>query len=43
MPFDRSKDLSVHVSTFTSYDFNALTSDVLKLYVCVSKPRHKNE
>jgi len=26
-----SKDMSVHVSTFTSYDFNALTPVVWKL------------
>jgi hypothetical protein len=32
MRLDRSKDMSVHVSTCTSYDFNALTSVVWKLW-----------
>jgi hypothetical protein len=31
MRLDRSKDMSVHVSTCTSYDFNALTPVVCKL------------
>jgi len=29
---DRSKDVSVHVSACTSYDFNALTPVVWKLW-----------
>jgi len=32
MQLDRSKDMSVHVSTCTSYDFNALTPVVWKLW-----------
>jgi len=32
MRFDRSKDVSAHVSTCTSYDFNELTPDVWKLW-----------
>jgi hypothetical protein len=32
MRLDHSKDMSVHVSTCTSYDFNALTSVVWKLW-----------
>jgi hypothetical protein len=31
MRLDRSKDMSMHVSTCTSYDFNALTPVVWKL------------
>jgi hypothetical protein len=30
MRFDRSEDMPVHVSTSTSYDFNALTPVVWK-------------
>jgi len=32
MRLDYSKDMSVHVLTCTSYDFNALTPDVWKLW-----------
>jgi hypothetical protein len=32
MRLDRSKDMSVHVSTCTSYDFNTLTPVVWKLW-----------
>jgi hypothetical protein len=32
MRLDRSKDISVHVSTCTSYDFNALTPVVWQLW-----------
>jgi hypothetical protein len=32
MPLDRIKDMSVHVSTCISYDFNALTPVVWKLW-----------
>jgi len=32
MRHERSKDMSVHVSTCTSYDFNALTPVVRKLW-----------
>jgi len=32
VPFDCSKDMSVHVSTCTNYDFNALTLVVYKLW-----------
>jgi hypothetical protein len=32
MPLDRSEDTSVHVSTCTSYYFNALTPFVWKLW-----------
>jgi len=32
MPRDRSKDMSVHVSTRSSYDFNASTPVVWKLW-----------
>jgi hypothetical protein len=32
MRLDRSKDMSVRVTTCTSYDFNALTSVVCKLW-----------
>jgi hypothetical protein len=31
MRLDRSKDMSVHVSTCTSYDLNALTTVMWKL------------
>jgi len=46
MRLHRSKDMSVHVSICTTYDFNSLTPVVLKLWhwwnVCVSTSRHKN-
>jgi hypothetical protein len=32
MRFDRRKGISVHVSAFSSYDFNALTPVVWKLW-----------
>jgi hypothetical protein len=45
--FDRTKDMSVHVSTCTNYDFNALTPIMWKLWrwydVCISTSRRKNE
>jgi len=47
MRLDRNKDISVRVSTCTTYDFNPLTPVVCKLWrwydVCVSTSRRKNE
>jgi hypothetical protein len=47
MRLEPSVDMSVHVSTCTNYDFNALTPVVWKLWrwwdVCVSTSRRKNE
>jgi hypothetical protein len=34
MRLDHSKDIPVHVSSCTSYDFNTLKPDVWKLWSC---------
>jgi len=46
MPFDRSKDMSVHVLTCAIYDFNVLTQLCASCSAdktCVSTTRGKNE